>query len=145
VEALNAGAAGYVLKDNSYEELARGIRRVMANQTYLSGELIGSVMQAYRSPSHVHEPIKLPRLSPREREVAQLFSEGHTTQAIAQRLHLSAKTIATHRENIFRKLGIHTIAELTRYVMREGMNSPQIASKRVDAKTLTSNSAGEPW
>ena len=122
VAAIDAGASGYVLKDNSYEELARGIRRVMANQIYMSGELIGTVMQSCRSNTAHFEPIKLPRLTAREREVAQLFSEGQTTQAIANRLHLSTKTIATHREHIFSKLGIQTIAELTRYVVREGLN-----------------------
>ncbi|GAB3255474.1 response regulator transcription factor [Chitinimonas naiadis] len=136
VDALNAGAAGYVLKDNSYEELARGIRRVMANQTYLSGELIGSVMQAYRSPTQVHELIKLPKLTSREREVAQLFSEGQSTQAIADRLHLSTKTIATHRENIFKKLGIHTIAELTRYAVREGLSSAEVSTQRYQSESL---------
>ncbi|MBV8659995.1 MAG: response regulator transcription factor [Burkholderiales bacterium] len=124
VAALDAGASGYVLKDNSYEELARGIRRVMANQIYLSGELIGTVMHSCRQPTAHYEAIKLPRLTAREREVAQLFSEGQTTQAIANRLHLSTKTIATHREHIFSKLGIQTIAELTRYVVREGLSSP---------------------
>ncbi|GGY13921.1 response regulator [Paludibacterium paludis] len=122
LDALDAGAAGYVLKDNSYEELARGIRRVMANQIYLSGELIGSVVQARRAPQSVEERIRLPKLTARERQVAQLFAEGHSTQAIASRLFLSTKTIGTHRENIFRKLDIKTIAELTRYAMREGLS-----------------------
>lgn len=121
--ALQAGAAGYVLKENSYEELARGIRRVMANQVFLSGELVGMVVQSCRSPIPTQEAIKLPQLTAREREVAQLFSEGLSTQAIAQRLHLSAKTISTHREHIFSKLDIQSVAELTRYAIREGISS----------------------
>ncbi|TDR82784.1 response regulator [Paludibacterium purpuratum] len=122
VEALDAGAAGYVLKDNSFEELVRGIRRVMANQIYLSGELVGGVMQACRNPAAAVEALRLPQLSTRERQVAQLFAEGHGTQAIAKRLFISAKTVASHRENIFKKLGIQTIAELTRYALREGLS-----------------------
>jgi len=122
--ALEAGAAGYVLKENPYEELVRGIRRVMANQIFLSGELIGSVIHASRAPAPAAaETIRLPQLTTRERQIAQLFAEGYTTNDIAGMLFLSAKTIATHRENMFRKLGIHSIAELTRYAIREGLSS----------------------
>ncbi len=121
--ALDAGATGYVLKENAYEDLARGIRRVMANQIYLSGELIGSVIHAGRTPAAAVETIRLPQLTARERQIAQLFAEGHTTNDIARMLFLSAKTIASHRENTFRKLGIHSIAELTRYAIREGLSS----------------------
>lgn len=121
LDALDAGASGYVLKDNSFEELARGIRRVMAHQIFLSGELIGTVMRACRHPEEARQAVRAPKLSPRERQVAQLFAEGHVTQAIARQLCLSPKTIATHRENIFRKLGIATIAEVTRYAMQEGL------------------------
>jgi len=122
--ALQAGAAGYVLKENPYEELVRGIRRIMANQIFLSGELIGSVIHASRAPAPAAvETIRLPQLTTRERQIAQLFAEGHTTNDIAGMLFLSAKTIASHRENTFRKLGIRSIAELTRYAIREGLSS----------------------
>ncbi|KHK49713.1 hypothetical protein PI87_24745 [Ralstonia sp. A12] len=122
--ALDAGAAGYVLKENPYEELVRGIRRIMANQIFLSGELIGSVIHASRAPAPAAaETIRLPQLTTRERQIAQLFAEGHTTNDIAGMLFLSAKTIASHRENTFRKLGIRSIAELTRYAIREGLSS----------------------
>jgi len=63
------------------------------------------------------------QLTPREREIVQLFSEGHSTSQIAEQLHLSAKTVATHRENVLRKLHIESIAELTRYAIREGLSS----------------------
>ncbi|MNN38248.1 Transcriptional regulatory protein DegU [compost metagenome] len=128
--ALDAGASGYVLKENSFEELSRAIRRVMANQVYLSGELIGGLLHAYRSPGTPRHTdgaaslaLRLPQLTPRERQVAQLFAEGHSTKSIARMLYLSDKTIASHRENTFRKLGIRSIAELTRYAMREGLSS----------------------
>jgi DNA-binding NarL/FixJ family response regulator len=121
IAALDAGASGYVLKENSYDELSRAIRRVMANQIYLSGELVGSVLNAFRRPVRTEEASRLTLLSPRERQIAQLFAEGHSTKAIAGMLFLSDKTIASHRENTFRKLGIRSIAELTRYAMREGL------------------------
>jgi DNA-binding CsgD family transcriptional regulator len=63
------------------------------------------------------------QLTAREREIAQLFSEGHSTSRIAEHLHVSAKTVATHRENILHKLQIQGIAELTRYALREGISS----------------------
>jgi DNA-binding NarL/FixJ family response regulator len=122
IAALDAGASGYVLKENSYDELARAVRRVMANQVYLSGELIGGVLHAARSPAAVEVPLRLPQLTARERQIAQLFAEGHSTKSIARLLFLSDKTIASHRENTFRKLGIRSIAELTRYAMREGLS-----------------------
>lgn len=125
IAALDAGASGYVLKGNSFEELARAIRRVMANQIFLSGELVGAVMQNYRKPqTPPSDLIILPRLTPREREVAQLISEGYSTQAIADRLFVSIKTIGTHREHIFSKLGIQSVAELTRYMIREELTKP---------------------
>ncbi|MCX2863290.1 response regulator transcription factor [Paucibacter sp. PLA-PC-4] len=120
--ALEAGASGYVLKENSFDELARGVRRVMADQIYLSGELVGMVLQGSRRP-HQAEVGELARLTPREREMVQLFSEGYTAQQIAQQLHLSAKTVATHREHVFAKLQIQGIAELTRFALREGLSS----------------------
>ncbi|WP_160473566.1 response regulator transcription factor [Cupriavidus sp. SW-Y-13] len=121
--ALDAGASGYVLKENSYDELARAIRRVMANQIFLSGELIGTVLHASRQGGTVVEAIRLPQLTARERQVAQMLAEGHSTRTIAQMLFLSDKTVASHRENTYRKLGISTIAELTRYAMREGLST----------------------
>ncbi|MDC6169148.1 response regulator transcription factor [Paucibacter sp. XJ19-41] len=122
--ALEAGASGYVLKENSFDELARGVRRVMADQIYLSGELVGLVLQGSRRPAQAGAKAgDLARLTPREREMVQLLSEGYTAQQIAQQLHLSAKTVATHREHVFAKLQIQGIAELTRFALREGLSS----------------------
>ncbi|WP_349743015.1 response regulator transcription factor [Roseateles cavernae] len=126
--ALEAGASGYVLKENSFDELARGVRRVMADQIYLSGELVGLVLQGGRRPAEAGE---LARLTPREREMVQLLSEGYTAQQIAQQLHLSAKTVATHREHVFAKLQIQGIAELTRFALREGLSSLDAQPPRV--------------
>jgi len=126
--AIEAGANGYVLKENSFDELARGVRRVMANQLFLSGELVGDMLQhraaAESEPeSLAHSPSSSARLTPREREMVQLFSEGYSAQEIASQLHLSAKTVATHREHVFAKLQIQGIAELTRFALREGLST----------------------
>ena len=133
--ALEAGANGYVLKENSFDELARGVRRVMANQLFLSGELVGEMLQ-HRAGSEAepesagHGHSISARLTPREREMVQLFSEGYSAQEIASQLHLSAKTVATHREHVFAKLQIQGIAELTRFALREGLSSLDVMRSR---------------
>lgn len=121
--ALDAGASGYVLKDNSFDELARGIRCAMGKQLFLSVELIGTVLGARRQPEPVQQAAPAAELTPREREIVQMFSEGYSTQAIADSLHVSIKTVATHRERIYQKLRIQGVAELTRYALREGLSS----------------------
>jgi DNA-binding NarL/FixJ family response regulator len=120
---LEAGATGYVLKDCSSEELARAIRTVMTQQTYLSPQLVGLVVKAYRTRDPAQEGNAFNRLTSRERELVQLFSEGYSTNEIAERLHVSVKTVATHREHILEKLQIQGIAQLTRYALREGLSS----------------------
>jgi DNA-binding NarL/FixJ family response regulator len=103
---LKAGAAGYMLKDCAFKDLAKAIRAVRANKTYLSDE--SSAFQL---------------LSPREREVLQLIAEGKTSPKIAELLHISVKTVETHRQQIMVKLKIKSIAELTKYAIREGLTS----------------------
>lgn len=120
---IDAGAAGYVLKDSSFEELAQAIRKVMAHQIYLSPALVGVFVEGYRTRGAAVAGSAFSQLTAREREVVQLFSEGHSTGQIAEQLHLSAKTVATHRENVLHKLHIEGIAELTRYAIREGLSS----------------------
>ena len=124
LEVIEAGASGYVLKGCSFDELVRGIRMVMANQIYLSTELVGIFVEQYRRrDDEAATSMKRSPLTSREREIVQLFSEGHSTNDIAERLHLSSKTVATHREHIFDKLQLASVAELTRYAIREGLSS----------------------
>jgi DNA-binding NarL/FixJ family response regulator len=121
--AMEAGASGYVLKDNCYDELARAIRHTCNGQTFLSTELVAPIMSAYREESARQATWTAAPLTWREREITRLFAEGCSTQQIAERLHISAKTVATHRSHIFRKLKIRSVAELTRYAVKEGMAS----------------------
>ena len=121
---IEAGAAGYVLKEASFRELLRAIRQVLAGNIYLSSALVGIFVEQYRA--RAGEPAARAAATPltsRERELVQLFSEGYTTAEIALRLHLSKKTVATHRENIQQKLRVHGIAGMTRYALREGLSS----------------------
>ena len=120
---LEAGASGYVLKDCSYDELALAIRKAMADQIHLSAELVGLVVKEVRSRGQPQVAGGTAALTPREREMVQLLSEGLSTQQIADRLHVSIKTVATHREHVMQKLDISSLAELTRYALCEGLSS----------------------
>jgi DNA-binding NarL/FixJ family response regulator len=141
LSALDAGASGYLLKDSSCEELAQAVRHVAAGRVYLSTALMGVVVDEIRTRSRIPPSMAMlggdrPILTLREREVVQLFAEDLSTQDIADRLHLSAKTVATHRENITRKLGVRGIAGLTRYALREGMSSVDSPVRR-NARVVT--------
>ena len=120
---LKAGAVGYLLKDSAFEDLIKAIRIVCAGKKYLSPEVTEIVLRDYLSPSIGKDVEKAPDLTLREREVLQLISEGSTTKQIAERINISIKTVETHRKNIMDKLNLHTVAELTRYAIRNGITS----------------------
>jgi two-component system response regulator NreC len=120
---LEAGATGYVLKGAAFEEVAAAIRTVAAGRTYISPKInklvIGDYLNMLSKPSSGGKPL----LSDREREVLQLLAEGQSSRKIAGRLHVSVTTIDTHRKHIMDKLGFRSIAELTKYAIREGLTS----------------------
>lgn len=120
---LEAGASGYLLKDCAFEELVRAIRSVMSNQTYLSPKIAGIVVNRYIGKSPRTESSVFTNLTQREREVLQVLAEGMTTKEIAYHLNVSVKTVETHRRNIMEKLNIHSISELVKYAIREGLTS----------------------
>lgn len=120
---LDAGAKGYLLKDCAFEELALAIRTVAANKIYLSPGITGIVVKDYLNHLPAANASPAGPLTNREREVLQLLAEGKSTRQIASSLHLSVKTIETHRRQIMEKLDIHTIAGLTKYAIREGLIS----------------------
>ncbi len=120
---LEAGAAGYLLKDCAQEELAEAIRQVTAGRSYLSPAVAASVVEDYAARLSGGAPEDASPLTGREREILQLFAEGHSTRQIAERLHISPKTVGSHRERIMHKLGIDSIAGLTKYAIRHGLTS----------------------
>lgn len=120
---LRAGAAGYLLKESAFEELIKAIRIVCAGKKYLSPEVTDVVLQDYLNPSTDNDSHLKPDLTVREREVLQLIVEGCATRAVANRLNISIKTVESHRSNIMKKLGLHTVAELTKYAVRHGITS----------------------
>ena len=122
-EMLKSGASGYLLKDCAFEELARAIRAVVADQTYLSPSISGVVINGYLHRLSRVDISGPQALTDREREVLQLVAEGKSTKEIALALHISVKTVETHRRQIMDKLDIHTVAELTKYAIRKGLTS----------------------
>lgn len=122
--ALKAGATGYVVKDSAVTELAEALRAVAAGQHYVSPRIAGSVMQSLARNLRGEQPGGDPLLSPRQRQVLQLIAEGRNTREIAEQLHVSVKTVETHRAELMRRLEIHDVAGLTRYAIRAGLVSP---------------------
>ena len=124
LEALKAGAQGYLVKANAFEELLKAIATVSAGRTYLSPEISDVVVKEYVAQStNAAAPTAFSVLTSREREVLQLVAEGMAMKEIGQRLDVSVKTIETHRQRIMEKLSLHSVAELTKYAIREGITS----------------------
>ena len=118
---LEAGARGYVVKSAVGEELMRAILTVKRNQIYLSPEVAGVVVDSYLGREYPEDGIGAALLGSREREVLQLLAEGKSSPEIAAVMHISVSTVETHRRNIMRKLDIHSVAELTKFAIREGL------------------------
>ena len=120
---LRAGASGYLIKDCSFKELIQAIRRVAANKNYLSPGIVDMVVKDYVMPPANSGSPDSANLTIREKEVLQLVAEGYSTPQIASSLHLSAKTIDSHRQNLMGKINAKGIAGLTKYAIREGLTS----------------------
>jgi DNA-binding NarL/FixJ family response regulator len=117
---LRAGASAYVTKSAAGTELVRAIRAVAAGHGYFSPDIAGTLVSELQNRSRQAEGIPLAR---REREVLRLIAEGVRTPAIAEQLHVTVGTVEVHRRNIMRKLGLRTVAELTKHAIREGIVS----------------------
>ncbi len=124
VEALKAGARGYIHKKSAFRMLVGAIRTVAESGGYLDPKITGIVMTDYLQQGGSEENSEeMGPLSYREREVLQLIAEGKSTKEIAYTLDVSGKTVEAHRRQIMLKLGIDNIADLTRYAIREGISS----------------------
>jgi len=121
LEALRAGARGYLLKDAGFEDLLVAIRAVHDGRVHLGATVGEQVIRDYVHLSRTGDSGVFAVLSGREREVLQLLAEGLATKEIADRLTLSVKTVESHRKSVMDKLEIHSIAELTKYAIREGL------------------------
>lgn len=122
--AMDAGACGFLLRSScGVADMMQAVRAAAANRVYLSPEVARTLVDDYRGSDHLStHHLPRPLLTPREREVTQMLSEGYPTKEIAARLHVSPKTVGTHREHIQLKLGLSSMAELTRYAIIEGLS-----------------------
>jgi two-component system response regulator NreC len=121
-ESLKAGATGYVLKAAAFQDLRSAISTVMSGKNYMSPALSDTVMDDYvRRAKGAESNSELGRLSGREREVLQLIAEGNSSAEVGELLHISVRTVDTHRHNIMTKLEIHSIAGLTKFAIRHGL------------------------
>lgn len=124
VEAFQAGAAGYMVKDSASDGLLRGLRTVAAGEVFLDSALSGEVVEKLlkvRSSEDGSVPDPYQSLTSREQEVMRLLAEGLMTREVADRLYISPKTVENHRANLMKKLSLSTTIELVRYAARLGL------------------------
>ncbi len=125
LQALRAGAQGYILKESAPRELELAIEAVARGKLFLSPGISRQVIEAFLDQmGETADP--LDQLTPRQREILQLIAEGHSSKQIAHRLAASVKTIESHRASLMDRLDIHDIAGLVRYAIRQGLVSPEI-------------------
>jgi len=123
VGMLKAGVSGYLLKNCAFDELVAAISAVVKNQNYMSPKIADTVMKDYANILESSDTSPAAQLTAREREVLQLIAEGLKTKDIATRIHVSIKTVETHRQQMMRKLNAKSVAELTKIALREGLTS----------------------
>ena len=131
-DVLDAGARGFLLKSDAARDLVSAIDALQYNKTFFTARVAEMVLSGYRGNYGTPKKnLLLPNLTPREREVVQLLAEGRSTKEVASHLDLSVKTAETHRSNIMRKLGLHSVSELVLYAVRN--NIVQVATEVMPA------------
>jgi DNA-binding NarL/FixJ family response regulator len=125
-EIFRAGASAYLHKNCAFEELAHAVRTVAEGKTYVSPSISHIVVEELGRAADETEPTAFSLLTPREREILQLLAEGGTVKQIAQRLHVSHKTVEAHRLRIMNKLNVETVAQLTKYAIQEGLTTAEL-------------------
>jgi len=125
-DCLEAGVRGWIFKSDGTEDLLTAVEALQRGNTVFSSRVSDLILDGYKRHRMVPLASKVPQLSPREREVVQLVSEGKASKEVAAILNVSLATAETHRSNILRKLGLHSIAELVLYAVRNGIVHVQI-------------------
>jgi DNA-binding NarL/FixJ family response regulator len=122
-EVLNAGARGYLLKSDAGKDLVTAVEAVRRNKTFFTAKVGQMVLDGYldKKPKPADSDAPASRLTPRQREIVQLLAEGKSSKEVAVALGLSVKTAETHRANIMRRLECHSVSELVRYAIRNGI------------------------
>lgn len=118
-EALRAGAAGYVLKRAADEDLVNAVRAAGRGEPFLTSTSQQALIRDFLERGERRE-----ELTPREQEIVKLIAEAHTNKSIAEILHLSEKTVESHRARVLQKLGMRDRVELVRYAIRRGLVEP---------------------
>ena len=127
LESVRAGAHGYLVKDAAASELVTAVRSVCAGDSYYSAAVSAQMSDLLRRKLEGEEVTNaLERLSPREREVLRHIAEGSSNKEIASTLGISVRTVETHRDSLMKKLGIHSVAGLTRFALRCGLVSDEV-------------------
>jgi two-component system response regulator NreC len=117
-DCLRAGVQGWIFKSDSNEDLTAAVEAIQLHKSVFTGRVSDLIRNGYLRYYDTPATPEVRGLSPREREVLQLLSEGNTNKEISTKLHVSVKTVETHRSNMMRKLKLHTIAELVLYAVR---------------------------
>ena len=124
-ELLAAGARGFVFKSDAGRTLVTAIQHLLRHEPYCTSKLPALVQESFQHPPPPEAPVVFGSvLTPREREIIQLIAEGRGSKQVADALGISIKTVDTHRANLMRKLGIHSVSELVRYAIREKISAP---------------------
>jgi len=122
LEAFDAGADGYCIKDSSRQELMLALDSVLQGKTYISPGITDQVMEGFLSNrKRLKEKTSWDTVTQREREVLKLLAEGHSNKEIGELLHISVKTVEKHRANLIDKLDLHNVAQLTTYAIQQGL------------------------
>ena len=124
LEALKAGASGYLVKSASVDELVDAVQRTAAGDAVFTPGLAGLVLGEYRRMASAPDP-DIPRLSERETEVLRLVAKGRTARQIAERLVISHRTVENHVQSTLRKLQLHNRVELARYAIEHGLDADE--------------------
>jgi DNA-binding NarL/FixJ family response regulator len=142
-DVLDAGARGFLLKSDAARDLVSAIDALQYNKTFFTARVAEMVLSGYRGTSGAPKKnLLLPKLTSRECEVVQLLAEGKSTKEVASHLGLSVKTAETHRSNIMRKLGLHSVSELVLYAVRN--NIIQVAGRAPSSTIETAPSLDRP-
>ena len=124
-EVLRAGARGFLLKSDAGRDLVAAVEALQLQRTFFTTRVSQMVLDGFLDREKKGDSIRIEDsgdvLTSREREVIQLLAEGKTSKEVAVALNLSVKTAETHRTNLMRKLGLHSVADLTRYAVRNGI------------------------
>jgi len=121
MEALQAGARGYVVKDAAIDELVQAVRAVHRGHPFLSAAVLDPIIQGYLAWSRQVSASPLRRLTPREQQVMKFIAQGSSTQEIAKVLGISPRTVETHRHSLMKKLGLHNAAEVALLAVKQGL------------------------